>query len=305
MKLREALMHASLVAASACECPDGLVKTSSFASWKQHATKINACIDSDLNCEALCRAVLELDMSEAVAIPRCVITSTSQVGVALDNEYLEPVDCGAGRRPDGFKAPKRRLGAAAWLASAATLEAASVTAFARFARALARFGAPAKLVEAARRAIADELAHAGAVGRLAYAYGAVAEAPQIEECVEPDLEQLAIENAAEGQVGETFGALVATCQGRAASDPDVRTVYARIAIDEARHAALAHHLAPWFERRLGVHQRNAVAHARQVAVAHVFSSCDFGLADDEREVLGLPEPHRLRAAARQLFAGVI
>jgi hypothetical protein len=302
MKLREALMHASLVAASACQCPDGLVETTAFASWKQYEPKINACIASDANCESLCRSVLALDMTEAVMIPKCVISATSREGVDLDIEYLEPIDCGAGRRPDGLCAPRRRAGAAAWLGAIATLEAASVTAFARLARALVHFGAPVKLVEAAKRAIADELAHAAAVGRLARRFGGSVEAPVIADSGVPTLEALAIENAVEGQVGETFGALVAACQGRAAIDVEVRAVFAAIARDEARHAALAHQLAPWFERRLELLERNAVARARQQAIARVVAGCDFGLASDEREVLGLPEPDRLRAAALQLFA---
>ena len=88
-------------------------------------------------------------------------------------------------------------------------------------------------------------------------------------------------------------------------DADVRSVFSQIAIDEARHAALAHQLAPWFERRLGWRERNAVARARQDAIARVVAtSCDFGLASDERELLGIPAPEQLRGAAMQLFATV-
>jgi hypothetical protein len=87
-------------------------------------------------------------------------------------------------------------------------------------------------------------------------------------------------------------------------DDEVRLVFAQIAGEEARHAALAHQLAPFFERRLGLLERNAVARARQDAVARVIASCDFGLAPDERELLGIPAPERLRAAACQLFASL-
>jgi hypothetical protein len=158
---------------------------------------------------------------------------------------------------------------------------------------------------AARRAIADELAHAAAMAKLARSRGGRVVAPAIAAIHEPALVELANENAASGQVGETFGALVAACQARAAIDPDVRAVFAQIAADEARHAALAHQLAPWFERRLGWRQRNAVARARQDAIARVIAtSCDFGLSGDEREQLGIPSPDRLRAAALHLFASV-
>ena len=302
MRLVDVILRASLLAVSACTCPDGIVETDAFATRKSHSEKIDACIANDENCEALCRAALMLEPSYAVRM--CVIASTGPEGAWLDVEYIEPVDCGAGRKPDGFVVPRRKCGAAAWLSAVATLEAASVTAFARLARALDRLGAPAKLVAAAKRAIADELAHAAAMGRLARRFGGVVEAPVIEAAREPTLAELAIENAVEGQVGETFGALVAACQGRAAADPEVRAVFAAIAIDEARHAALAHQLAPWFERRLGLPARNAVARARQEAIARVVSRCDFGLAPEERDVLGVPPPDRLRAAALQLFASL-
>lgn len=301
MRLTDVLLRASLVAVSACTCPDGRVDATTFATRKSYFREIDACIVSDGNCEALCRAALGLEPETAVI--KCVITSASPQGAMLAATYIEPIDCGIGRKPDGYYAPRRRTGVGAWLANVATLEAASVTAFARLARSLARFDAPAKLVEAAKRAIGDELAHAAAMGKLARRHGGRVEAPVIGEADEPALAQLAIENAVEGQVGETFGALVAACQARAAADADVRAVFSQIAIDEARHAALAHQLAPWFERRLGWRERNAVARARQQAVARVVAtSCDFHLAPDERELLGIPAPEQLRAAAMQLFA---
>ncbi|HEY5921705.1 MAG TPA: hypothetical protein VIV11_08540, partial [Kofleriaceae bacterium] len=246
-----------------------------------------------------------LELEPGVAIPKCVITAADVEGAMLDVTYIEPIECGAGRRPDGLCPPRRRSGVGAWLANIAMLEAASVTAFARLVRALARFEAPAKLIAAARRAIADELSHARAMGTLARKHGGRVEAPVIAATSEPTLAGLATENAIEGQVGETFGALVAACQARAATDPDVRAVFGAIAIDEARHAALAHQLAPWFERRLGWRERNAVASARQQAIARVIAtSCDFGLSAAERDVLGIPAPDRLRAAALHLFANV-
>ena len=303
MRLIDVLLRASLLAVSACECPDGTVETTGFATFKSYAALIDACLENDGNCETLCRHALQID--PAFPVTKCVIAATSMEGATLDVTYVEPIECGAGRKPQGLRADRRRAGVGAWLSSIATLEAASVTAFARLARALVRFDAPAKLVAAARRAIADELAHAGAMGVLARKHGARVEAPAIAAVPEPTLAELAIENAVEGEVGETFGALVAACQARAALDSDVRAVFAQIAVDEARHAAFAHHLAPWFERRLGWRERNAVACARQDAIARVIAtSCDFHLAAGERELLGIPAPDRLRAAARHLFATV-
>ncbi|HSD87512.1 MAG TPA: hypothetical protein VLB44_08350 [Kofleriaceae bacterium] len=40
-------------------------------------------------------------------------------------------------------------------------------------------------------------------------------------------------------------------------------------------------------------------------MGRIVSSCDFGLAVEEREELGLPAPDQLRSAARHLFAAVL
>jgi hypothetical protein len=53
------------------------------------------------------------------------------------------------------------------------------------------------------------------------------------------LEELAVENAVEGCVRETYGALTAIWQARTAKDPSVAAAVRRIARDETRHAALS------------------------------------------------------------------
>jgi hypothetical protein len=306
MRLADVLLRASLITIVGCECPDGRVDTTAFATRKSFFQQIDACIASDAHCEALCRAVLELPPE--IAIPECVITAASPQGAALDITYFEPIDCGIGRKPAGYR-PASRIAAAgaavgAWLAHVAALEAASVTAFARLARALACFGAPARFITAARRAIADELSHAALTAGLARRFGARVTPPVIDATPPPSLEHLAFENAVEGQVGETLGALIATCQSRSALDPAIRIAFGEIAVDEARHAALAHQLAPWFEARLEWPARDAVARARQQAIAGAVARCDVGLAGHDRDVLGLPAPAQLRAAALQVFRRV-
>jgi hypothetical protein len=119
---------------------------------------------------------------------------------------------------------------------------------------------------------------------------------------EPTIAELARENAVEGQVAETFGALLATCQGQLATDPEVRSVFARIAIDEARHAELAHELAPWFDAQLDDETRAKVAAARSEATASIVAGFDANVSEDDRAVLGIPDAAGLRAAAAHAFA---
>ncbi len=59
------------------------------------------------------------------------------------------------------------------------------------------------------------------------------------------LEALAVENAVEGCVRETMGALFAMHQAASAADPHVRATMVSIAPDETRHAALGWAVAEW------------------------------------------------------------
>jgi len=60
------------------------------------------------------------------------------------------------------------------------------------------------------------------------------------------LVDVALENAVEGCVRETYGALIATRQAEAASDPVVRRAMRKIAADETAHAALSWDVASFF-----------------------------------------------------------
>lgn len=275
-----------------CPCPDGGMRVDTTAAREMFATQIDACLKSDDACEALCRAVLALPMDSVVT--RCTITSARPDDVSLTAMFYEPHQCIGGRRPDGFVEPR----CAPWVARAAMLEGASITAFARLVRALEHHGAPPALIAEARRAIADEALHAQLCARLAAQLGATVPEVVVEPRDLPTLEQLAIENAVEGEVGETFGALIAACQARTAADPDVRAVCAILAVDEARHAQLAHELGAWLATRLSPGARAEVAMRKRRAIAELLDASD-PLDTDARMLLGVPP---LAEAARALFA---
>lgn len=160
--------------------------------------------------------------------------------------------CLVGRRPHGLtrlpEAPVPSVGD--WFAQTARLEAASVLAFGILRAELMGHGAPETLVSQANRAAQDEARHARIAGNLARRFGArpirpVASRPRVRS-----LEEIAVENVAEGCVRETFGALVAGWQARTASDPDIARVMHEIAVDETRHAALAWRVRRWTQSRL-------------------------------------------------------
>lgn len=199
--------------------------------------------------------------------------------------------CVSGRRPEGLVAASRRAGDAvgAFFAECAHLEAASVVAFERMARELRAHGAPAWLVCEAERAREDEVRHAKITAALARRSGAEPEAVVAEDRGVRSLLEIALENAIEGCVRETYGALVALHQGARAEDASVAAAMRRIAEDETRHAALAWDLAEWLDSRLTDAERARVAQARAEASATLRRQLAAPVSPELASRAGLPE----------------
>jgi hypothetical protein len=184
------------------------------------------------------------------------------------------------------------------LASMAYLEAASVPAFLDLAEQLEANGAPRALVRRARRAAQDEVRHARQVGALARARGAEPPVARVAETGVRRLLALALENAREGCVRETWGAAVAVAQSVRAADRDVRDAMRGIARDELRHAALAWDLASWLESRLRPEERACVREERARAIAWLEGEIERELPAPWQVALGTPTPAEARAIAR-------
>lgn len=204
-----------------------------------------------------------------------------------------------GRRPEGFvtEPTATEAGLGVELATMATLEAASVPAFARLARELAHHGAPASLVRRAERARRDEIRHARRMTKLARAYG---HAPSSFRAAAPTIRDplaIARENAAEGCVAEAFGAVVATFQAQRA-DHRFRSTFEAVAGDERRHAALAEDVDAWIASRLSERERAEVRTARREAIAALRARIGETAGCP---ALGLPAAHEARALFEAYF----
>lgn len=198
----------------------------------------------------------------------------------------------AGRRPEGFAASSA-MGTnvrGAYFASIAELEAAAVIAFRRLARDLTAFGAPRELLGRVRTAIRDEVRHTRATRALALRDGARAATPRLEPYRARDVLAVAIENAREGCVRETFAALVACRQAAEATDRRIRATMVAIADEETSHAALSWDIAAWLEARLDDEGRAAVRRAREEAIVELARElrCPVGTALER--TAGLPRP---------------
>ena len=226
-----------------------------------------ACADDDAGtcpstCDEACRA-----NAPAGRFGECADFDAGSVpitpGTSVTVQCLALVDC-TGRKLDGLAAPELD-----WLARAAWLEASAIFAFRRLARELRAHGAPRALVRAARACARDEVRHARAMIALAKRRGATVPPIARASYEVRDLEAIAIENAVEGCVSETYGAAVAAWQGASARDPEIARVMSEIAPDELRHAAVGWAVHAWSERRLAPEARKRVREARDQAARHL------------------------------------
>jgi hypothetical protein len=109
---------------------------------------------------------------------------------------------------------------------------------------------------------------------------------------------LAVENAREGCVGESFAALIATFQATTAADPEVRAHLTSIAGDETRHAELAWEIDAWLRTQLTRRQRAHLADVRADELARLAGTLDAPADAELRRATGLPAPAAARALHR-------
>ncbi len=225
----------------------------------------------------------------------------------VDCDYVtEPGHCGGGRRTEGVELARApRVGPLGdYFAACASLEAASVRSFRRLRDELRAHGAPRSLLRACSRAARDESRHARALGSLARRHGA--QVPPNREAlrIPRSVEAIAIENAREGCVFETFGALLATWQSARVRSPVVRGVMRRLARDEARHASLAWDMARWLDARLDRAARTRVRNERRRASVILVESLRAAPAHELVESGLLPPAETGVAMARALMSAL-
>ncbi len=203
--------------------------------------------------------------------------------------------CIVGRRPEAFVARVDRSSPGEYFASMAELEAASVFAFDRLARELQAHGAPARLVQLARRSQEDEVLHARLTGELATRFGGRLREVTLPELPIRPLLEIAMENAVEGCVRETFGACMAMVQSELSTDAQVRSVMVLLAEDEIRHASLAWEVASWVEPLLPSWDRSRVANARLSAARELREQAEQPPNPDLAAPTGIPDRPRTLA----------
>lgn len=194
-----------------------------------------------------------------------------------------------------------RSALAAHFSELALMEHASVAAFARFALELCALGAPSDLLLDASLAMADETRHAELAFALASAYAGRDLGPSplpLDGALElPTLESVLRNVLLEGCIGETTAAAEAQELAARAQDPVLRGVFALIARDEARHAALAYRFVSWALTRDRELVQRVVRSVLEPELARKRASPPPTPDDDRQLALGIATPglrHTLR-----------
>ncbi len=281
-----------------------------FSGVFMSASEFEAALDengelSEAACEALCRADFcgSLDAVHGCAVVDTVSTDSDS---GVDDDVVVSCDvtgvacCMGGRGHDEVESGRGRgpTRLARWLATAASAERDSVKAFVSLGRELAALGAPEELVVRCRLAARQEVAHARILGALARASGGTPARPRFRPPADRRAVDIAIENAVEGRVRETWAATVAAWQASRATQPMLRWAFGVIANDESEHAELARAIGRWLNARLTDEERAMVAREHATALGLLHDGLDdpgTAIAD-----VGLPSP----ADTRTLFNSI-
>lgn len=252
---------------------------------------------NDPRCSSLCSPVGNIGISPGYCMS-AGSPNTVRCGV-----------CGVGRFTDGlgFDACERDDSHtfAGWLARGATVERIAAAAFDRLADELASMGAPEFIVREARESAEHERAHFDALASFARREGAEPVIAEPQPFAARTLADIAIENAGEGCVRETLGAVMMAYQSRNAEDPALRAALEKIADEESQHSAWSWALDQWARSVLDAETVARMDATRARAIAEL--SRDLCGADPSPELAqraGMPSASAVRAMIRELDASL-
>lgn len=233
-----------------------------------------------------------------------LVSSDGKINTIKSEDFEKPspgLVCG--RRPHGMVAKHTRraphpLGQ--HFAQSAQLEASSVAAFQLLRSDLEFHGAPEALQCEASDAAHDEVRHTNTTTALARRFGAEPACPQVERGPQRPLLAIAIENAVEGCLRETWGAVVGHHQSVHALDPHVRRAMRVIAEDETRHAALSWKVHAWASTQLTADEQREVWKAQKEALATLREEVTQASTEAWVKEAGLPDAARAASMLQQL-----
>jgi rubrerythrin len=176
---------------------------------------------------------------------------------------------------------------ARWFARAFHAEASSVAAFSFLASELRAHKAPLSLIKRCMKAAREEVMHARMMSRFCAEEGGKAPPLDFGTQTKRGLFELALDNAVEGCVFETYAALRAHYQSRNAEDKRIRKIMKVIARDETKHAQLAWDIHAWLMPQLNESQKECIRREQERAREQLCSNVVDG-SSSYTKLIGLP-----------------
>ncbi|MGB1311178.1 MAG: hypothetical protein ACPG47_08190 [Leucothrix sp.] len=153
-----------------------------------------------------------------------------------------------------------------YLADMTAMETAAITAFYYLSRELEAYNAPAELITRARKAMLEETRHSEMAALLAASFDAEMPEVSVDDFCLRSLYEIALENAVEGCVNETFAAACGLWQSEHAQLGVFRQVIGHITEEEMGHASLSWDIHQWIMPQLSEAEQEQVRIAQAEAV---------------------------------------
>ena len=183
-----------------------------------------------------------------------------------------------------------------YFASVSNAEASSIAAFLQLRKELAFHNAPKELQDRCFGAAKQEVEHARVMVKMAENHQGKL-APFIFGEFQPrSLIDLALDNAIEGCIFETFSALKLLQQAHNSAHPVLAQTLKQIALDEVSHAELAWDIHKYLLTRLSNEEMKIVLKAQQEAIQRLLKNKDQQLqfTSGEKKFLGLTDTAQIR-----------
>ena len=189
-----------------------------------------------------------------------------------------------------------------WFARALHAEASSVASFLQLRAELLQVHAPQPLLDRCLRAAKQEVVHARLMAK--YCKEQKGTPPPLDFGSPPQrsLFLLAMDNAIEGCVFETYAALRAHHQSMHAEEEHIRNVMKTIACDETEHAQLAWDIHSWILPQLTVQECQEIHIAMRKAFENLVESVQQHRQHPMASRLGFPDVHLVHALQQEIAA---
>lgn len=175
-----------------------------------------------------------------------------------------------------------------YLADMTAMETAAITSFYYLSRELEAYKAPAELIARARQAVLEETRHSEIAALLAASFDAEMPDVSVDEFCLRSLYEIALENAVEGCVNETFAAACGLWQSEYAQLDVFRQVIGHITEEEIGHAALSWEIHQWIMSQLSEFQQEQIRVAQADAIGRLASEFKQESNPVLQQAFGLP-----------------